>query len=197
MENQIKRTALNCQEEYNPAYCFEDLFTETETCPWEEGCALEMPEEFAPSRGNVLDTISLSKEYKITFSLKANSFPPQNIYHSVFAILTASVGGESAVGLWIRGEQSTYVTFYNTAKPVSSDSNELPLITLGQWTNIEISSTLAEDGDINIFRVKINGQQVLETDNPDAMNYSKLRVWSGDSLNAPLNGVIKDFFVSA
>ena len=164
-----------------------------------------MPEEFSPSRGNVLDTISMSKEYKITFSLKANSFPPHNTYHSVFHFTPETVEVESNPivagcrnpSLWILGEGKPHVTFYNTRSPNHNDVANLDPIRLGGWTKFEISSTFAEDRDIHVFRVKINGQQVLEKDNPDAGDYSEIHVQSGNHQQAPLDGVIKDFFVSA
>ena len=192
---------------FNPAYCFEEWLTAS--CPWEEGCALEIPEETAISKGNLVDTISMTKEFKISFKMKATTTPDVHVLYSVIHFTTfdgsaqiwPAQPGSRNPAIWIyRGTPS--IAFYDSKGHMKNNHRDmhnevnLPFITAGEWFNFEISQTFDEDRDTFVFRTEINGKPVDEREVQDAADYDAVNVFIGHPKYEPQDGFIKELFVS-
>ena len=79
---------------------------------------------------------------------------------------------------------------------LDTDTNLDPF-TIGEWTKFEMSSTFVDNCDIPVFEVKVNGVKVLEKNNTDVVEVSEMFVFAGSPSYAPIDGLIKDLFVSA
>ena len=184
--------------------CFSQPFP-VPTCPWEGGCSLEKAGKISISKENLINTISMGKEFIISFLLKPTWYPGTNgnwngYAHSVIHFTTnrgakrTTCKGCRSPGVWI---SSGHFHIEMRTQGVATFVISIPGPPIGRWSKVEISQTLDEERDVHVFSVRVEGQAEETRDLTDAADYEDVNVFVGDRWSKAQPGFIKELFVSS
>ena len=110
-------------------------------CPFEEGCSLELDDEFPMEQGKLLGTIEMGKEYKISFTLKLTAWGTAAQRHVCVLHFTSQEGtgaqqyceGCRNPGIWIfRQKLETYFPLSQSVQTGNAFRTPLILCSVGR-----------------------------------------------------------------
>ena len=157
---------------------------------WET--AFYLPKEHTLKKRGLLTTLpTLTKEWKVSFELRASSYQ----YKSYAQILQMTIGGKSGnIGdrtpaLWIHKTRGVYLAtslsgnsnygkFFKNKKPPTDE-----------WTSVEISQT--RRGSKYMFTFVLKGETLWDVENKDPRQFSSIKVLASSSWYAAQAGSIR------
>ena len=146
----------------------------------------------------------IGKEWRISHDIFPTSFPggDGNTIH-FFASATGAKDNKDVVGSRIpmfvfNQKQNALKVFYPiNGKVISgkwtSEENRYSLPALNQWTSYDMSQRFEDPS--YIFRIVINGKQVLEVENQEPQEFSDVKIYVSSPWKNRVEGLIRNLFV--
>ena len=146
-------------------------------------------------KGKLLAVVpKIDREFIVSFDVKPNSVATE--WRSVVHFTIGSDiqnQGDRVPGVWfhVSGNGGLHI-----AAPINGDVNryfDTKPLALKQWTNVEISQRL--EGNVYIYRIKINGEVVFTEKNEQPKSFENVKVYASDPWYPAQDGSIKDLYI--
>lgn len=132
----------------------------------------------------------------MSFDLRRIEAPPKSYYANVLLFTTGAPYGSSGnrnPGVWF--DRNTNNMFISSSVNGNHDkSYMINTIPTDRFTNYMVVQHQTEAGKY-VYRIFINGNQVMKTNNPAAREYQNVKVYMSES-DKPTSAIVRNFVYS-